>query len=251
MEIPGRASLERSYAERLAALSSKQRGELKRLAGWPPNLADVPESFWDDVAAEAERENAIALYLIYMASADWHFDEIAEDGTEHPASMERGADAFSQALASNIGQRWAAGARDRFTTLVDRVERSVDPKTGKPSVSRSDFNDALIDIIGPSQAAKSAAIGTTAAQTAGGDAGVTATPGDAVAGANDTWSVRPELTKTGPCENCKALDGKKRSEWASVQLDNPEFPPDNGPPLHSYCACEIIHADMPSAPPNR
>lgn len=69
MQLPNRDQLESSFAARFARLNGKLRHRLEDYLGSPPDIARVPQSFWQEVEDEMNRELAIVLLLIWSQSA--------------------------------------------------------------------------------------------------------------------------------------------------------------------------------------
>lgn len=235
MQYPSRNDDEAKYARRLATLSSKQRAELRRLLGFPPNPANVPASFWSAARAEAERQNNIALYLIFMNSATFHLDGASDDDRQRlreSGNVKTYGDAYAAALAAGMAERWAESARKRFEEAANRMRQAEAPD-GSTTLSKGELEDLLADTFSPDDAAGAAAYGTTNAETAGGEAAAKETYGIT---AQDTWQTNPHLTRSGPCERCEAENGKQRKDWAQ------RYP--SGPPIHEYCACTLNYANF-------
>ncbi len=237
MEYPGRNRDEGKFAERLAALSSAERRELRDLMGWPPNAANVPDSFFEEAAERRRTESYAMLYLLLLASADYHagFGEPDDDFTD---SIDQQANEWAEDRSRQLATRYAERSRGAFSRLAQRLDALTDATSGRDKIAmtKAEFEDELGKVAGPDRDAETAATNTTAAQTAGGDAAAKDTMGGD--SPSDTWVNQPHLTRTGPCERCEALHDKPRSEWASID----SFSSD-GPPLHDYCACIIVYAN--------
>lgn len=234
MQYPSRNADEASYVKRLERLSSSQRAELRRLLGYPPDPSKVPASFWREVEAEAERENAIALYLIFLNSATFHLDGASDDDRDRlreSGDVDTAGSAFADALAAGMAQRWAETAQRRWGVVVDRINQSEGPDGS--ALTQADLEELLADTFSPDDAAGAAAYGTTSAESAGGETAAKETYGIT---AEDEWQTNPHLTRTGPCERCKAEDGKQRKDWGQ------RYP--SGPPIHEYCACTLRYANF-------
>lgn len=230
MQYPQRNADEAAYVKRLERMSSAQRAELRRLLGYPPNPANVPASFWRSIQDEAERQNAIALYLIFLNSAEFHLDgadPLDRDRLTASGDVDTMGNAFSEALAAGMAQRWADTAQKRFEDAAERMRQAERPD-GTTALGKGDVEDALADIFSPDDAAGSAAYGTTAAESAGGEGVANETFGVSQL---DVWKTNPHLSRTGVCPSCAAEDGKTRQEWSQ------RWP--SGPPQHAYCCCEI------------
>lgn len=229
MELPNRDKLEGELAERLSDTTRGHQQEMRRLVGYPPDFSKVPESFFDKLREEMQAELAVALYLLFLAAADFH----SPDGFDAVDQLGPTAEEWSARRAREAGQRYGGRVQDAY----DRMRRRLDELERKPT--KQELADEIELAIGASTAERIAATEMTAAQTAGGDAAVKATTG---LSDDDIWTNHPELTRSGPCENCEALNGKRRSEWGSVSLpSDPQFDPADGPPLHDGCACTVEH----------
>lgn len=225
MQYPSRNADEASYVKRLERLSSSQRAQLRKYLGYPPKPENVPASFWREVAAEAERENAIALYLIFLNSATFHLDGASDDDRDRlrqSGDVDTAGSAFADALAAGMAQRWAETAEKRWGVVVDRINQAEGPEGS--ALTKTDLEGLLVDVFSPDDAAGAAAYGTTSAESAGGETAAGETFG---VDAKDKWRTNPHLTRTGPCERCEAENGKPRSEWSQ------RYP--SGPPIHEYC----------------
>lgn len=230
MELPNRSTLEGELSGRLSSLTRKDQQELRRLIGYPPDFSKVPDSFFEKAREEMEATLVAALFLIFIQAADFHspdwFDAAGELG---PAGEE-----WSRRRAGDAGDRYARRGRDGFDRMRRRWE-PVDPD----QITKDDLAEELENVFGASTAERIAATELTAAQTAGGDAAVEATTG---LSDDDVWTNHPELTRSGPCENCEALNGVRRAEWGTIALPSePQFDPADGPPLHDGCACTVEH----------
>jgi len=69
-DIPNRDELEAEIARRFSKLSAKQRKELMRLLGDPPNFSNIPPSFWEQMKNELTGIFIPVLSMIYLDSAE-------------------------------------------------------------------------------------------------------------------------------------------------------------------------------------
>ena len=79
-DIPNRTALEADLARRFSRLSADHRRKLLTLLGDPPDLGNVPQSFWDDVAGELN--GAITPFLTEV----WWFSSVAAATANHLVS---------------------------------------------------------------------------------------------------------------------------------------------------------------------
>ena len=69
-EVANRAALEAELAKRYSKLSAGHRRELMKLLGDPPSYANVPQSFWTQVAKDLDGSFMPFLTEIYMQQAE-------------------------------------------------------------------------------------------------------------------------------------------------------------------------------------
>jgi hypothetical protein len=127
-------------------------------------------------------------------------------------------------------------------------ERAIELQKALEEIAKQ-LAQELAKTLGPDRAASYAINETTAAQSAGGDAGVQATIGISL---DDLWINRPDKSSSGPCPVCKPLHLVPRRDWPVDYFDGP------GPWVHVNCVCVVQYANMrrkpatipPSEPPN-
>jgi hypothetical protein len=224
---------EASFARRLARLSSRHRAELRELLGNPPDPTNVPESFWQQVEQETREQSAVALYLLFLASGNYHASgDIAGEGLNSTASqlLNRQAEFYAGRRSSELAASYMATTRDRFGTLTDKLRRAAELET--PLV-RNEIEDDLTRIFGPDRAESVAVTETTGAQSAGGEAGTAITVGKSL---EDQWVTEGDGKV---CSICQPLHRTERPEWEK------QFP--DGPPAHVNCRCIIEYANKANA----
>jgi hypothetical protein len=226
--------MEASFAKRLAKLSSRHRAELRELLGNPPNPANVPEAFWVKVERELEEEAAVALYLLFISSANFHASgDVSGQGLHSSTALllNRQADTYSSRRASELATGYGLTSRDRFGTLADKIGEATRNDT---IITRSELELDLTKIFGPARDASVAMTETTKGQTAGGDAGIEITVGKSL---QDIWRIKDGTA----CETCKSVNGQPRSEWEK------RFPTGPGDDVHPNCRCYLEYANKSRA----
>lgn len=216
-----RDAVEDEYMAKLDGLSARHRRELLDLLGKPPNPANVPPSFWSRV--EQERRDEIAAMLLFIF-------------TDHAINL-----GINDARAQSMGRQYAS-LRSEFVTrtyipnlqtdLMGGLSASAEKsRSGLPTLT--DAKEVVKKIFSPKK--NEGLVGTeyTSASTAGAEL---AMKDQGLTSPNDVWKARPWRTKSGPCERCRKLDGKKRYQWESLVSGS-----GSGPPIHPYCACIIIY----------
>lgn len=218
MELENRDAVEASFRRRLERLNARHRRELATLLGDPPDIRNVPESFWQGIEEEMKAELVIVLLLIFMGIA------VQNGATGARAEASR----WSASRASRVAQSYVANTRE----ALQRAGRDWASTQAKgETVSRTQRDRDLQVILGPERADRTAATETTAAQSAGGEAArnETGTLSD-----QDTWFTRKD---DRVCPVCEPLHRAKRSEWSA------KFP--EGPPAHPRCRCWIRYEGEP------
>lgn len=246
MEIPNRRELEARYAKRLGRMSQRHKHELRELLGSPPDPSNVPQSFWEKVRKEMEAENLTLLYLLFLASARYHaFGTYSEKGQDAGivSTLNQQATGYSKQRAVEVGSSYADTSAVRFETLKQEIEqlkqktRPDAPTTPPGTVTRfPDLSPAdkrrietgLDKVFGPGRASTIAISETTAAQSAGGDAGAKATFGLSL---GDLWITEADQRV---CPICSPLHRTRREFWGLKYVD--------GPPAHPNCRCVVKYA---------
>lgn len=235
MQHPDRDKIEGAFAFKLARLTGRQRRRLRVLMGSPPNPANVPASFWDEVRRENEETLATLLYLVYSDNARFHAAAgnrvLGVDATQlQIGRLDQQAEQWARNRAAEKATAITAATRQKF------VDKMVDLKTKQDAgekITRTEFDDTLGDVFSTKKSGGVATSETTVAQSEGGDAGIEATVGISL---DDLWINRPGLSRTGPCPICKPLHRTRREVWEL------QFP--GGPPAHDYCVCEIQYSNL-------
>jgi hypothetical protein len=212
MELPNRNELESRFAARFARLNANLRHRLEDYLGHPPDITRVPESFWQEVQDEMNRELAIVLLLIWSQSAIQH-------GLSADLARVQGLD-YATRRAVEVSPQFAANTRDMLAAAGRRW-------AGQPP-TQGQLQGDLVAILGPTRAERAAVTETTRAQTAGGEAGARQTVGLST---EDLWITRIDLG--GVCPICKPLHNQPRRVWER------QFPTGPGDDVHPLCRCFI------------
>jgi len=135
-ELKNRNQLDRRFAREFAKLTAKQKRELKRLMGKPPDVTNVPATFWIDAQRETEQELAALLLLVFIAASRQH-------GMAKAASQTQGL-VFATQKAKQVATQFVTHTRERLAAGSD-----------------------LETVLGPSRVATVAETEVTAAQAEG------------------------------------------------------------------------------------
>lgn len=212
MELANRPQLEADWTDRLSGLSERHRQQLDRLLGNPPDAANVPASFWDQVQRETEEEILALLFFIFIAAATQHG---WTDGDQR-----------QQAATGFALSRGAAVARSYAETSFSRTANNF--PGGEPGpIDRTARDERLEKVFSRGRAAEVVVDNTTAGTSAGGEAATANTVG---LSNKDTWYTAED---NRVCTVCGPLHGKLRDDWSRF------FP--SGPPAHPACRCWVIY----------
>ena len=251
MHLPSRDATIDKLAESVGKLTSRHSNELRHLLGKPPNVANVPASFWAEIREEMDRELVATLMLLFLASVDSH-------GGDAEALQAAGSIYASQRSAAQAA-RYSDAIKSRLETLAERTpsatlnapgalspgnqgepgrtaEQSAEQTLNTPAIDAKKIADEIKGTF-DAQAERIAASETTNAETAGGDAATIDKFG--AVSQDDIWRAHPSRTKSGTCNRCRRLDGTKRKQWGQIDVDAA-----GGPALHDNCACTVEYADQ-------
>jgi hypothetical protein len=216
----------------------RTRQQIIDALGSPPDVANVPQSLWDELSAEVEEDvrDAIAIALLLGMRRigneyGWRPDSDAA-GDRAAAYVERRARQLADGMVDTYRDRLATAARqaaeqiDREVAEAEAAGRNADEAwEASQRRARREINRRAREI-----AAEQAATGGVTETTAANSAGemiyreeFEAETGVALAA---TWRTERD---DDVCPICRPLDGQPESEW-----DN-DFP--GGPPGHPNCRC--------------
>ena len=236
LEVPKRQKMERSLTRRLSRLNSRKRRELVALIGNPPDATKVPQSFWDEVARETEEEVTQLLFLMFLASANYHAwgserkpsgPSIAGLGSLMMVDFDKDASSYSSSRGSSVASSVTAGAITRFSNAMKDLEREGQDRP----LSQGRIDLAMVKVLGPSSAVTVATTEMTAAQSKGAEQGL------AVAGGVDPGDVWVTERDARVCPICEPLNGFSRAVWGA------QYP--SGPPAHPNSRGTVRYVNQP------
>lgn len=208
-ELPDRMKLESKIGVVLSRLGSRQRRELEQILGNPPNVGNVPDSWWTDKQAELAAVLLLLLGDVYYRSAKQH--------------------GLDREVAKQMSQQWAAKqsadlAGDFTKNSRDILRTDAREWTGDQMTKKA-IRETTLKMLGPKRMANVAITETTRAQTRGAEDATEETIG---LSPEDIWiTERDEKV----CPICKPLSNEGRRFWSRY------FPA--GPPAHPRCRCYI------------
>ena len=222
-EISNRDELETMFGSKVLRLTRSQRNRLVVLLGSPPNVNNVPETFWMETSRSLYTEIALLLLLIGKRSALEH------GATEFQAQLI--ATQYAEPRAREMVNGWVDHSKTILQTASQRWQGEPSP-TGEPAPlpTRSDAIEVSDTIFGPERVGRMASTETTAVQTAGAEAAVSLAGGTSP---NDLWFTREDGKV---CSTCRPLHETPRSFWS-------QYVP-AGPPAHPDCRCYLLYEKL-------
>lgn len=229
MEILNRDKHEAEIRKAFRSLYGKYREEFLRLLGDPPDLANVPESFWERF--RRDQEAALVLLMVVIGSLSYR-----QHGLSDELAL-RSAENMAAGRAPGLARRVQANKRQQIAQMWARLQEQIDARPATTPEERrrnKRIREELTKYFAPEHADGLVETETTAASVRGGEGAMAAM---GLLSDLDEWETRPHLSATGPCPLCEPLDGTPRSHWQ-------KFAP-SGPPLHPRCVCTLryFHAN--------
>lgn len=226
-ELIDRMKYEEAAVKRFGYLSQQHRREFRDLLGSPPDIANVPQEFWEKVQKEHEAEALAMLALLLAASAAQHgLDEEtatrqARDWAAERAKQQAGGWVEnSQEILRRRQQEW--GSRPIGTDGASLGGGSLVPDD-------DEVDDVLDLLFGEDRIERLVATETTVAQHAGSELAVAFTVG---LSRDDKWITERD---SKVCKVCNSLSNTTRDTWSALMPD--------GPPAHPNCRCWIDYAE--------
>ena len=108
-ELKNRNALDKRFAREFAKLTAKQKRELKRLMGDPPDINNVPAEFWVEAQQQTQDELAALMLLVFIASSSQHGMGKTASQTQGAVFATRQARKVSTDFVNHTRERLAAG----------------------------------------------------------------------------------------------------------------------------------------------
>ncbi|WP_397570647.1 hypothetical protein [Schlesneria sp. T3-172] len=273
-ELPNRDQLEAEFARRFGRVARRHMYEFRAWLGHPPDIGNVPQSFWDRMEEES-RDHTYAILLMIFGAAAWYHgwrnkesrlaaagwallqaQAFATQWTESTRErLENGLMRIRERIAQEEERQSAREAR-RIARLNDGateetqipIARVDDDRVRTPRVPVSPPGtplppaellrqavDRLLDqTFGAERIEANAIDEVTRGQHAGSEAAVEVVQG---LGEHDKWRTQRD---TRVCPTCSPNDGVNREDWPSRYAE--------GPPCHPRCRCWIEYESEQQQP---
>ncbi|MGC1272369.1 MAG: hypothetical protein WBC44_01585 [Planctomycetaceae bacterium] len=223
-DLPDRSKLERKAERAMSGLSRSQRDRLAELLGDPPDMENVPASFWRNVEEERQQRIAEFALLIWLLSAKQH------GATDKEAAAAAGA-RYAADRSKRLARDFVVVSKDKLAIRAREWEErrrkaATDPAVEPPS--KADAEQAADEVFAPSRDESIGITETTQATSAGGE---WATKDADKASPEDQWITEADGKV---CPVCQPLHEQPRAVWEG------KFP--DGPPGHPRCRCWIEYA---------
>jgi hypothetical protein len=208
-----RLKIEKDLEDELAKLNEKQRKQLLKYLGDPPDIDNIPVSFWNDGASAIRKTLQPALAKMAFEQAMTRVDEF---GVE-----------VSWQLVNQNAVRWAEKySFDKVKEITETKQKILNEAVADffaKGQTRAELEAHLIDEFGPNSASRIAVTETTRAASEGDDE-ILQELADAGIVMDEYWETDNDKLV---CEEiCAPRNGKIRGDgW------------DEPPPAHVNCRC--------------
>jgi hypothetical protein len=217
-DIPNRAALERELAREIGKVQAAQVGKLLELMGDPPNMANVPQSFWDEAGEALRQTLSRFLTRTYLQRASQIMQQTTI-GVDWALINERAASwssRYSFDLVGGINDT----SRELLQSSIDRYFRDSLTREELEAGIRGAFGDVRAEMIAVTEITRAASAGEHEL-------------------ADQIMQDNPSLEMVAiwqtnedelVCEICGPNNDKRRGEgWQ------------DDPPAHPRCRCWLNH----------
>ena len=217
-DIPNRDALEAQLARKLSGLSRRQMGELLEHLGDPPNIANVPASFWKESGEELAKVVTPFSERVYLEAAERMLETV-------PIGVD-------WSLVNQAASSWARQyAFDLVGGINSTTRQAVGQAVGNyfsQGLTMGDLTNRLGRIYSPIRADMIATTEVTRAAAEGERATVSEIEKEGIKMVEVWQTNNDELV----CPICGPKHGKKiGTNWTR----------NDGPPAHPRCRCWINH----------
>jgi len=218
-ELSNRMDWEGIVGKEAAKLLRAQMGQLLELLGDPPNLNNLPPSFWDDWGREAQAAMSRHFRDIYVASAEQilNAQPIGVDWGLVNQQAITWAEGYSFELVSGINETSRRAVAEAVSAFFEEGQTLADLRA---SLSQT-FGPVRASMIGTTEVTRSAVQGERAFVEELRREGVMF---------ERRWITSQDERV---CPICSPLHEQLDTEWAG------RFP--DGPPAHVRCRCNEAH----------
>lgn len=218
-ELDDRMAWEAGLSRELSRLLRSQMGQLLELLGDPPDLNNIPESFWQDAGEELQAALSRNFQDIYLAAAEQILDAqpIGVDWGLVNSNAANWARQYSFDLVSGITQTSRQAVSDAIAAFFEEQQ------------TLQQLRDRLSSIYGPVRADMIASTEVTRAAVQGERSVIAEIEAEGVQMQRFWITSQDELV----CPICSPLHERPYSEWSF------QFP--DGPPGHPRCRCSEAH----------
>ncbi len=198
-ELPNRMKLEAKIGVVLSRLGSRQRKELEALLGNPPNIDNVPATWWTDKQAELAAVLLLLLGDVYYRSARLHGLDVEK--------------------AKQMAGEWAAKQSDDlakdFTKNSRDMLRTAAREWTDEELTKRSIRETTLKLLGPKRMERVAVTETSRGQHEGAEAGVDESGVDVIRiWRHSRFSPRGHAgAAVDPCPICTPNLNKPSDEW--------------------------------------
>ena len=222
-DIPNRDELERALAKKLAGLNRRQMGELLELWGDPPNMANVPQEFWDKAGEELAAVVVPFSEGVYLEAAQRMLESV-------PIGISW--DLVNEGAASWARDYGGRLVKDISTTTRRRVGNAVGDFYSQGQ-TMGDLTGRLGTIYSPQRAEMIAVTEVTRAAAEGERAFADEVAKEGIILVEIWQTSNDDLV----CDICRPRNGIEEYKGSGDAY----WDRSSGPPAHPRCRCGVRH----------
>ena len=219
-----RNASEAKLASKMRGLSRKHRTAIRNAIKQYGGLANIPNTFWQDLEKQIQDETAALLALLYIAAHETTANKLRfqSDEQETRRKAQEYAVMRSKALALSHIENTQKRLSGRLEALRGKIQTVADEQREAEKQLATILSDDRADVA----AVTETTTGISTGQIGGAEDYEQENPQDLV-----QYKWRTERDER-VCPICNPLDGKLSETWTRY------FP--GGPPAHPRCRCQLI-----------
>ena len=138
-DIPNRTDLEAELAKKLGRLFNEHRKELMTLLGDPPNITNIPWSFWQDIQQHLRQAITGLMTNIYLAQAEGLMNKL-------PIGVDW---AIVNGRAASWAGQYVGQLITNITGTTQRAVQQIVEQYFRQGMTLGDLTEAMPRIFGP------------------------------------------------------------------------------------------------------
>lgn len=212
-DIANRRDREQQVETLLRRAIGRTRQDILSALGSPPNVANVPDSLWQQLHADVEDDTRRVIAIMMLLAIRRMNDDKSIPFILPPSVAAERAAAFANARAATLADSITSTFQDRLHTVTNAGGTAADMRKAMREIREE-------------QAKRGGITETTTANSAGELAYADEHEAETGVKLTATWNTERD---GHVCEICAPLDGADDEDWRD------DFP--DGPPAHPSCRC--------------